>query len=254
MLFQESTPEGYVSYGSYVGIYYEGALMILMILLLINLFRIYNVSKLRMTLDVFLGFLFYLFGLFFAWLGKIYLWHHMESALEGPYLLQLIYKFKFSSACVVIGNYFLLRFFRAIFNKDYSKKRQMILLTIKTIEVSIILLIHIPAFLARSTEIAYTSDAIAFLIMFLDSLFVIPYGTKAFKSVKKEAFGKKYINIGIMAFCLLNMCIMFLLDRITMLMGMMGPFGEPGYTVFYFTAWGSAIAATVFAIYGFVRK
>lgn len=47
---------------------------------------------------------------------------------------------------------------------------------------------------------------------------------------------------------------MFVLDRITMMMGMMGPFGEPGYTPFYFAGWASAIGSTLFAIFGSVLK
>ena len=253
-LLQDSTPSGYVSYGSYVGIYYEGFIMIVLMILLINLYRIYRVSKLRITLDLFLGFLFYLFGIFFAWLGKIYLWRHLESALEGPYLLQLIYKFKFSNACVVVGNLFLLRFFMSLFNMNFIKKKQIILVIIKVIEVIIILTIHMPAYLERSSDIAYTTDAIAFLMMCLDSLFSIPFGIKSFRSIHKEAFGKKYLHFGLMAFLLVNMCLMFVLDRITMIMGMNGPFGEPGYTPFYFAAWASSIAATIFAIYGSVLK
>lgn len=254
VLFQDSTPSGYVSYGSYVGIFYEGFIMIVLMILLISLYRIYRVSKLRITLDLFLGFLLYLFGIFFAWLGKIYLWRHMESALEGPYLLQLIYKFKFSGACVVIGNFFILRFFMELFDVNLTKKKQIILIIIKVIEVFIILTIHIPAYLERSSDIAYNTDAIAFLMMCVDSLFAIPFGIKSFKSVRKEAFGKKYMHFGIMAFLLVNMCLMFVLDRITMIMGMNGPFGEPGYTPFYFAGWASSIAATIFAIYGSVLK
>jgi len=254
VFLQNKTPIGYISYGSYVGIYYEGILMILMIILLINLYRIYRVSKLRLTMDIILGFFLYLIALFFSWISKIYLWQHMESALEGPYWLQLIYKFKLTSACAVVANFFILRFFMTIFNKSFKKNKQIFVIVIKAIEILIILTIHIPAYLARSSEIAYTTDAIAFLIVCLDMLFCIPFGIKSFRSVNKEAFGKKYFHFGLMAFCLVSMIVMFIIDRITMIMGMMGPFGEPGYTPFYFVGWGSAIAGTLFAIFGSVLK
>ena len=253
-LLQIKTPEGYVSNGAFVGIFYELFVLISLALLIANVYRIYYITKLKITLNLFVGFFFYALAIFFSWIAKIYLWKHMESALEGPYWLQLIYKFKISLACVVVANFFILQFFKTIFNKHFTKELQIIVIIVKIIEIVVILIIHIPAYLVRSSEIAYTTDTIAFLIICLDMLFCIPFGIKSFRSVHKEAFGKKYLHFGLMAFFLVNIFIMFAIDRLTMMLGMMGPFGEPGYTPFYFAAWMSAIASIIFAIYGIILK
>lgn len=253
-LLQNKTPQGYVSTGSFVGIFYEAIVLITFMVLILNLYRIYRVSKNKMTLDIILGFSLYTIACFFAWLGKIYLWQHLESALEGPYWLQLIYKFKFSCSFVVLGNYFMLNFFYKIFFKEVSPLKRKLLIIVKIIEVTIIITIHIPVYLQGSNDLAQISDAIAFLIMAIDTMMLLPYGIKAFKSAKNDAFGKKYRNIGFLVLLLFNMCVMFFLDRLTMVMGMIGPFGEPGYTPFYFAAWASAIVSLIFGLYGFVRK
>jgi hypothetical protein len=138
------------------------------------------------------------------------------------------------------------------FNKQFTKVMQIIVIVAKAFEIVVILIIHIPAYLARSSEIAYTTDTVAFLIICLDIFFLIPFGIKSFRFVHKEAFGKKFLHFGLMAFCLVNIFIMFAIDRLTMMMGMMGPFGEPGYIPFYFAAWMSAIASIIFAIYGII--
>jgi len=244
----------YQSNGAFVGIFYELFVLIALAILIANIYRIYYITKLKITLNLFLGFFFFALAIFFSWIAKIYLWQHMESALEGPYWLQLIYKFKISLASVVVANFFILRFFMTIFNKQFTKANQLIVIAVKAFEIAVILIIHIPAYLARSSEIAYTTDTIAFLIICLDIFFLIPFGIKSFRIVKKEAFGKKFLHFGLMAFCLVNIFIMFAIDRLTMMMGMMGPFGEPGYTPFYFAAWLSGLASIIFAIYGIVLK
>ena len=249
------TPKGYVSYGAFVGIYFEAIVLIAFVILLIDLYRNYHATKMRLTLDLYFGFLCYGIGAFFSWLGKIYLWQHSEFALEGPYWLQLIYKMKLSVIFVILGNYFLFNYFATIHSK-YTKMQpwKKMRIIIKTIEISIVLTAHIPAFLYKSNELALYSDAICFFIMVLDMIFLIPYSIKTFKKVRTRDFDKKYVNVSLMALLGFNMVIMFLFDRITMLLEIPGPFGELGYSPFYFAGWISAIIGIIFAIYGFHYK
>lgn len=208
-----------------------------------------------MTLNLFLGYLCFTIAIFFSWLAKFYLWQHAEDALEGPYLLQLIYKFKFSMMFVIIADYFMYFFFGIIFNENLvPPERSKKLIIIKIAEISIIALSHLPAFILNSAELALTTDAIGFFIMILDMFIYVPMGIKAFKSSKIKAFGKKYTYIGIMCLFMFNTAVMFLLDRVTMILEIPGPFGELGYTIFYFLGWSSVIVAMIFAMFGFVRK
>ena len=255
MLLQTKTPAGYESTGAFVGIYFEGMILIIMAILLIDLYRIYRVSKVRMTFDLFLGFIMYWIAVFFSWIAKWYLWQHAESALEGPLWLQLIYKFKFTMVFAILANYYLSIFFKTIYSDSGARPpRNNVTIIRKIIFITIILVSHIPAYLTRSAEIAYITDAIGFLLMLIDMIFYVPNSIKSFKSSRNMDFGKKYFYIGLMAFFAFNMALMFLCDRITMVLGIPGPFGELGYTGFYFAAWSSTIGALVFAIYGFVRR
>ncbi len=255
MILQNSTPEGYVSVGSYVGIYYEGIVLGILTILIINLFFMYRRTKVKMTYNLFLGYLCYTATMLFSWLAKWYLWQHSEAALEGPYLLQLIYKFKISMVFVILGNYFLRYFFGIIYSKNLvPPERSTKLIIIRIVEISFILLSHIPAYLTGDPELALITDAICFFIMIIDMTIFIPYGKTAFKNTKEKAFGKIYIYIGLMCFFMFNTAVMLFLDRATMVLEIPGPFGELGYTIFYFLGWTSVIVAMIFAMFGFVRN
>ncbi|MFX1256352.1 MAG: hypothetical protein ACFFAN_00690 [Promethearchaeota archaeon] len=251
---QETTPEGYVSTGAYVGIFFEGIVMIVYAILLIKLYRIYRVSKLKLTLHLLIGFTFFMCSTFFSWIAKWWLWHHIVYALEGPYWLQIIYTFKVSMACMVIGNYFILKFYRIIFSKEVSSQSDMLLIAYKILAVIIILIIHIPAYLENSNELRELGDSIVFLLVCIDSIYTVPYCIKCFKAARSEVFGKKYKSIGITAVNILNVMIMFFFDRLLIIMGVPGPYGEVGWSVFYYAGFISAICGLTLAIYGFVLK
>jgi hypothetical protein len=246
---------GYESAGAYVGIYFEAVILLIGITLILELYRIYRISKLSMTRDLLIGFTFVVAGIFFSWIAKFYLWQHDENALEGPYWLQLIYKFKMSLIMLIIGNYFVLMFFRTIFSSDYKRpSKSFFIIVWKIVAITILLTVHIPAYLTKSTDIAYITDSIGFFIVVADMLYLVYYGIKSFKSARNIDFGKKYNNIGLMGLFFFNVLVMFFIDRVTMALGIPGPFGGLGYTPFYFAAWISAIISYIFAIYGFVRK
>ena len=245
----------YFSLGSFVGIFYEGAILIILILLMIESYRIYRVSRMKLTLDLLLGWIFVNFAVFFSWLAKIYLTTNAEDALGGDFLIQLIYKLKFSLGFVVIANLYFSTFFKTIFSEDGARPPIKITTIIrKVIELTIIIVVQIPTFITRDPQIALVMDSIAFFVTVFDSLFFIPAFTKAYQKSKIEAFGKKYFNISVMAFFMFAWEVMFLIDRITMAANISGLFGELGYTIFYFLAWACVIMAEILSIYGYVRK
>jgi hypothetical protein len=147
-------------------------------------------------------------------------------------------------------------FFRTLYSEDgarppISKK----LITLKAVGLSIIFISQIPVAMFRTPLIGFLSDTIAFLILLMDMMFLIPFATKSFRKGKEnQAFGRKFTYIGLMASLTFNMTIMFLLDRITMLLGIRGTFNELGYSVFYFVAWTSVLLALITAVYGFIKR
>jgi hypothetical protein len=155
---------------------------------------------------------------------------------------------------VIVGNYFLAMFFASLFSENSTQlSLNKILIIRKSIEITIISISLIPAMLSRTLVMNRIAVSLSFFIMLLDSLFFIPNSFKAFKSSRLKAFGRKYINIGIMSLFMFNMGIMFLCDRITMIFGMKGFFDENGYTIFYFTAWISVVVALIASTYGFIK-
>lgn len=251
-----SSTTGFVSLGSFVGIFYEGVIIIGMVIVLIDLFRIYRVSKLSLTRDLLFAFVFITIGIIFSWIAKLWLWHHEITDFSYNYFLQLIYTFKLSIANAVIGMYFLKMFFNTLYSEEESRPTgNYKLIFLKVVELTIIFICQIPVVLFKSPSIAFLSDTIAFLILLLDMLFLIPYAIKSFRMGKEDQmFGRKFFYIGLMAFLTFNMTIMFILDRITMLLGIRGTFNELGYSVFYFVAWTSVLFAVISAVYGFIKR
>ena len=141
-----------------------------------------------------------------------------------------------------------------IFSKEFSSLQETILIIYKIILVTFFLLIHIPAYLERSYELVSQADGIVFLLTVIDSWYGIPYSIKCFKASRSEAFGKKYFYIGITAFDIIIVLMMFLFDRLLIIMGVPGPYGESGYSAFYYIAFGSTAVGLAIAIYGFVLK
>jgi hypothetical protein len=254
--FCNSSATGFVSLGSFVGIFYEGIIIIGMVIVLIDLFRIYRVSKLSLTRDLLFAFIFITIGILFSWIGKLWLWHHRITEFSYNYFLQLIYTFKLSIANAIIAMYFLKMFFTTLYSENESRpKNNYRLILRKGVELSIIFICQIPVVILRSPFIAFLSDTIAFLILLLDMMFLIPSAIESFRMGRKDQmFGRKFYYIGLMPSLTFNMAIMFLLDRITMLLGIKGTFNELGYSVFYFAAWTSVLFALISAVYGFIKR
>jgi hypothetical protein len=248
--------EGFESLGSFVGIFFEAIIIIGMIIILIDLYRIYRVSKLSLTKQLLLTFIFLTLGIFFSWLAKWWLWKHGVSNYSGGYFIQLISTFKMSIVCAIMGMYFLKLFFTNLFVTDgVEASKNPLFIIRKVVEIIAVLTVHIPAFLLNSPEIGFISDAIAFFILFLDMVFLVPTALRSIKKGKEDQmFGKKFIYIGLTALFIFNMAIMFLLDRITMFLQIKGTFNELGYTIFYFTAWTSVLISLIFAVYGFIKR
>jgi hypothetical protein len=253
--YKYNTPPGFVSLGSFVGIFYEGIIIIGFCLVLIDLFRIYRISKLTLTRDIFLTFLFLSFGVFFSWIAKWWLWHHRTTDYTYNYFWQLIYTFKFSIACAIIGMYYLKMFFDTLYSEENSRPQKNILLTgRKAIEITIIMISQVPVVILQTPEIGFLSDTIAFLILLLDMLFLVPRSVESFKNAKNQSFGKKYWYIGLMAILTFSFTIFFILDRLTMLLGIKLSFNELGYSIFYFAGWASCLFALIAAVYGFIKR
>ena len=256
--------EGYGdSFGSYVGIWFEGIILILIIFLLMRLFKIYKITKFKMSLHLFYGFLFYALSVVFSWIDKWYFWKYKFYIINnyGEYLqntnffLVLIFSFRLSMIMFIIGNYFLASFFKTIYSQNLEEPNlDKKLILIKIVEIIAIILTQVYVYFNPTIEMASLTTSISFLILLLDSLFFLPNSYNAFKFAKQDIFGKKYKSIGIMGLLIINVIIMFLIDRITIFLGILGPFGELGYTFFYFSAWISVVLALITAIYGFIKR
>lgn len=239
--------------GHLVGIYFEGITLLIFILLLLYLYKIYKVAKLKLTFLLVCGFSILVVSVFFSWIAKWYLWYYGTNP-GTDYFIDLIIRFRMSLASVVCANYFFYMFFQKLFEKSTTDSiKDTKLIFIKIVEVLIIILGHIPAFLIGDENIALLGDVVAFVVTVLDTLYFIPNGMNSFKKAKSKTFRKQYLNIGLMSIFILNVLLMFLLDRVAMIIGFLGLI-EGRYSLFYFLGWSSCVVALIFAIRAFIVK
>ena len=71
---------------------------------------------------------------------------------------------------------------------------------------------------------------------------------EAYKKVDDATFKKAFLSLSIMSICFILVFVFQIIDRIFMLL-----YSIPGYTVFYYLGWISAIVAILCAYLGYIK-
>jgi hypothetical protein len=94
-------------------------------------------------------------------------------------------------------------------------------------------------------------DIIAFLIVFIYMVMVYaPFlrrSVEAYRRTEEKVYRQAFLSLAIMALSFTLIFLNFAIDRVLIFMG------SPGFTVFYFLAWISAIIGIFGAYYGYIR-
>jgi hypothetical protein len=78
----------------------------------------------------------------------------------------------------------------------------------------------------------------------------LSFASRSFQSYRatREAYYKKaFLSLAVMSICFILVFIMFLIDRLLILLG------SPGFTVFYFLAWSFAVLGILGAYLGYIK-
>jgi MFS family permease len=239
----------------FIGMSFESFIIIIAsILLALILRKYYEKEKHKLTLYLFLIFLFYVIAIFFSWLSKILVLYSnidyiaYNSILPDPgtvlsWIILRITEFRISFIFLTIAIFISYILKVNIFEKDYKKAHKIIVIIYSIVTVLYSLLIYQKGNLLL--------DTIAFLLIFIFmAMIYFPFffsSINSYKSSQEKKFKNAFLSLALMAIFFILVLFNFLLDRLTML------FGGPGFSVFYFLAWIFVLLGIIAAYYGYIR-
>ena len=233
---------------------FESVIIVVAIVLLVLILRkYYEKQKHKITLHLFLIFLFYVIAIVFSWLSKILVLYSgvdyvYNTSLPDPgtglsWIILRITDFRFSFFFLTIGIFISYILKVNIFGKEYNKTHKMIVILYAIVTILYSLLVY-----ERGNTLL---DAGAFLLIFVFmSMIYFPFFFKSYssyKSTQDKVFKNAFLSLALMSIFFILVPFNFLIDRLLIL------FGGPGFSLFYFLAWIFVVLAIVSSYYGYIR-
>ena len=239
----------------FIGMSFESFIIVFAsILLALILRKYYEKNKHKLTLYLFLIFLFYVIAIFFSWLSKILVLYSnidyiaYNSGLPDPgttlsWIVLRITDFRISFVFLTIAIFISYVLKVNIFEKDYKKTHRVIVIIYSIVTVLYSLLIY------QKDNVLL--DAIAFLLIFVFmAMIYFPFffsSVSSYKSSQEKRFKNAFLSLALMAIFFILVPFNFLVDRLLIL------FGGPGFSVFYFLAWTFVLLGIIASYYGYIR-
>jgi len=239
----------------FIGMSFESFIIVIAsILLALILRKYYEKNKHKLTLYLFLIFLFYVIAIFFSWFSKILVLYSnidyiaYNSLLPDPgtvlsWIILRITDFRISFVFLTIAIFISYILKVNIFEKDYKKTHKVIVIIYSIVTVLYSLLIY-----QKDNDLL---DAIAILLIFIFmAMIYIPFlysSVSSYKSSQEKKFKNAFLSLALMAIFFILVPFNFLIDRILIVLG------GPGFSIFYFLAWIFVLLGIIAAYYGYIR-
>ena len=239
----------------FIGMSFESFIIVIAsILLALILRKYYEKEKHKLTLYLFLIFLFYVIAIFFSWLSKILVLYSnidyiaYNSSLPDPgtmlsWIILRITDFRISFVFLVIAIFLSYVLKVNIFEKDYNKTHRIIVIIYSIVTLLYTLLIY------QRGNVLF--DAIAFLLIFIFmAMIYFPFffsAINSYKSSQEKKFKNAFLSLALMGIFFILVPFNFLLDRLFIL------FGGPGFSIFYFLAWIFVLLGIIASYFGYIR-
>jgi hypothetical protein len=238
----------------FIGMGFESFIIVIAsILLALILRKYYEKGKHKLTLYLFLIFLFYVIAISFSWLSKILVLYSnidyvYNSSLPDPgtilsWIFLRITDFRISFVFLAIAIFISYILKVNIFGKDYNKTHRIFVIIYFIVTVLYSLLVY-----QRGNTLF---DAIAFLLIFIFmAIIYFPFffsSVNSYKSSQEKKFKKAFLSLALMAIFFILVPFNFLIDRLLIL------FGGPGFSAFYFLAWIFVLLGIIASYYGYIR-
>ena len=238
----------------FVGLIFEVIVLIGASTLITLVLLKYIKMKNRLTLCLLLIFIFFVLTLVFSVLSKIivlttdydYVYNQPSGYPQSPYswLILRIVDFRISMCCAAIAVLFSYILKINLYEEEVSRNYKIFIVVFAGFTVFFSFFVY-----QRGNTLL---DALNFLFILLFMVIVyIPFMLKCLKSYKTAPIAqlrKRFLSLALMSLSFLLIVIMFLIDRITILLGM-----SSGFTVFYFMGWLLALFGITCAYFGFIK-
>ncbi|MEX2683626.1 MAG: hypothetical protein Q6373_018770 [Candidatus Sigynarchaeota archaeon] len=237
------------------GFYFEtGVIVVVATMTALALAKYFQKGRNRPAFLLFMVFLNWTIGVVISWLAKIFSGFLGLDTIHitdfTSYMIRMVLDFRLLFVFVAIALYcsYVLRVL--LFEKEYNRGEQA---------VNVVFLISIPVLcfvLETSDAINSFYTIIVFLVVFLDMLFVysrfMKHALAQYKTAS-EKFKGAFKALTLQALFFILTFLFFLLDQV--MIPIQEAFGDPnpGYTVFYFGAWISAVVGMVLTYYGYIK-
>lgn len=225
---------------------FELFIIIIAAVLLILILKKYFIKRHKLTRLLFLIFVSYFMAIIFSWLSKIFVVLELNVIQDGsviPWIYNRISDFRISELFVTIAIFLSYILKVNVFEKGYKLVLKYIIIIYGLFSSAYALFIY---------SVGNTLlDIIAFLIVFIYMVMVYaPFlrrAVESFRAVEEKSYKRAFLSLAIMSISFILIFLSFAIDRILIFLG------SPGFTLFYFLGWISAIIGIFGAYYGYVR-
>ncbi|MBD3194241.1 MAG: hypothetical protein GF317_04245 [Candidatus Lokiarchaeota archaeon] len=251
MLFY-SVSGPYERYLNLIGMIYELSVILVAFILLILVYLKYSKKRHKLTLYLLIIFILYFIAVFFSWLSKVFVVLKLDLVVDEYSILGIVYyriaSFRISELMVCIAIFYSYILKVRVFHDEFNKIHRYIVIIFGIIASFYVLVIYDPG----DTSLSVLLDAVAFLLVFIYmSMIYFPFmyrSIEAYNGVEEKEYKIAFLSLTVMSISFMLIFLNFLIDRLLMLI-----LDIPGFTLFYFLAWGFAIIGMIGAYMGYIR-
>ncbi|NVM46359.1 MAG: ABC transporter ATP-binding protein [Candidatus Lokiarchaeota archaeon] len=231
---------------NFVGMVFETFIIVISAVLLVLIIKKYFIKRHNLTRLLLIIFTCYLLAIIFSWISKVIVFTQLSVIQDGSiiaWMYNLIVDFRVSEFFVTIAIFLSYILKVNVFEKGYNAIHKYIIIIYGIFACVYVLIIY---------ELDNTLlDIVAFLIVFIYMVMVyVPFLRRAIQSyrgVEEKVYKQAFLSLAIMSFSFTLIFLNFAIDRVLIFLG------SPGFTVFYFLAWISAIVGIFGTYYGYIR-
>ncbi|MFX1390724.1 MAG: hypothetical protein ACFE9Z_11725 [Promethearchaeota archaeon] len=230
---------------NFIGMIFESIILILAATILILILQKYLVKRHKLTRLLLFIFTNYFIAILFSWISKIFVFTQLNL---DNYFYNIVKDFRISEFFVIIAIFLSYILKVNVFEKGYKTIQKYIVIIYGAFACFFVLVFYKDIITFINSDLL---DTFAFLIVFIYMVMIYtPFlrrSIQSYRAVDEKAYKQAFLSLVIMSISFMFIFLSFAIDRVTIFMG------GPGFTVFYYLAWISAIVGIFGAYYGYIR-
>lgn len=250
LAYQPQTAEGV--FLNFIALIYESIVISIALFMLILVYLKYREKRHELTLYLFIIFIFYVLGVLFSLLSKVFVVLGLDTVIDGysplGWIFYRIMSFRVAELVIVFAIFLSYVLKIKLFHDGYNKIHKYIVIIVGAITAFFDFFIYS----YEDNSFSVLLDVIAFALTFIFmGMIYFPFAyrsAEAARKVENPEYRTAFYSLGLMSICYIGVFFSFFLDRLWILI-----FDVIGFTVFYYSAWAFAIAAIFGAYFGYIR-